>query len=101
MAFEFTHRNLGRIKSGRKYEIRYPYDETVSTVSDISLSCGCTGASHYPISREVVLSYVPQSVPLHMKGQGYYTSRNHATVNMTLNDGSTFPLTLTFEAIVY
>ena len=101
MAFDITHKNLGRVKAGKRQEITYPYDSTVQAIGSIDLSCGCSGASHQPINREVVISYTPQPVPQHLRGQGHYYTRNHATVSVTLNTGDTVPLVLSFEATVY
>ena len=101
MSFGITHQNLGKVKSGRKYEIRFPYDDTVTSITNINLSCGCSGAAHYPVNRELVVTYKPGEVPYHLKGQGYYYARNQVVVDITLTDGSKFPMALTFEATVY
>jgi hypothetical protein len=101
MSFDTTHKNLGKVRSGKKYEIKYTYDEEVASIGGISLSCGCSSAHHYPVSKEIVIDYKPQAVPQHMRGQGYYKSQNHAIVNVVDKDGNSYPFSLSFEAIVY
>lgn len=101
MAFDTTHRSLGRIQSNKMYHINFPYDNTVADISSIEVSCGCTGASNSRLNREVVISYKPDSVPHHLKGQGFYYARNYATVTIVTTNGETIPITLTFEATIY
>jgi hypothetical protein len=100
MAFNTTHINLGRIRANKRYEVKFPYDDTVKDIGFMSTSCGCSGAQHLPVSKEVIINYHPGSVPQHLLGQGFYTSRNHANVDIINGDGSTSTIILSFEAIV-
>lgn len=87
-----THKFIGTIKVGESREIEFPYDETVSYIKKITISCDCTRAYNIAKDRKIVAVFTAKPIPKHLESQGWYEKTLSITVvyvvKQVVNDGT-------------
>lgn len=94
--------DLGFVKSGRNYDVKFPYENIVN-FEKIEMSCDCMTYLIEKKNSRLVVTYKPKKVPPHLKeiNQTYYDTQKTITVFYTTKESATHQVAiLTFNAKV-
>lgn len=104
MKFLNPHQDLGNTVVGRKHTITFRFDESI-TVTQVTLSCGCTSEETNNTTKVIVVSYKAKPIPEHFVLEGKVDYITTKTVEVKYKDtnypGQEMVETLTFKAHVF
>ena len=71
--------NLGTIRVGQKQNIIFESTSPLD-IKTILTSCGCTVPKYDMGKKKLTVTYTPGTVPIHLRHQGFYSSRKTITI---------------------
>lgn len=79
MNWERQSRYIGDVKVGVKTVIKFKA-VNISKIRTLQSSCGCSTPRYDEETKEIIVSFTPNPIPRHLRGQGYYKATKTITV---------------------
>lgn len=95
--FENKVVDLGKIQAGRARNVLFQNIDYKGDIIGVKTSCGCSKAKIDASSGNIEVSFKPEGVPYHLKGEGQYSTQKYITVRYMDNTSEV----LTIKAVVY
>lgn len=94
---ENQSKNIGKIQEHTKVKVTFNLGfELTSEIYSMEPSCGCSTPKIQ--NDKVVVKFNSQSVPVHLRHQGYYTKT--ANVKIRYNNGKTQMIYITAKVVI-
>lgn len=78
---------------GKRTKIVFKAVKELPKIALLQSSCGCSTPDYNKKTRELIVSFKPGKIPLHLRNQGYYTTSK--TITITYDTGVKDVLTFT------
>jgi len=100
--FTPAFKDFGTITQGSKNTVNIDFDSSVKMITRLTTPCGCIVAKVDTVNRQIVVTYTPKDVPLHLVkiGKNFYEPILPIEIEYDSKDGTSSKQTVNIIAKV-